>query len=96
MNRSDEQLADSYAKSYKEPVSTLTHSTRYVAEHFLQWREAQRNKVAVQRKRSNSYGASKKEIASSMFSTGHSVSEVAVALGITYANAHYYKRSLGC
>jgi len=89
MNRSDEQLADSYAKSYKEPVSTLTHSTRYVAEHFLQWREAQR-------KRSNSYGASKKEIASSMFSTGHSVSEVAVALGITYANAHYYKRSLGC
>jgi DNA-binding CsgD family transcriptional regulator len=89
MERSDDQLADSYAKSFKEPVSTLTHSTAYVAKHFLQWREKQQAK-------SNSYGASKKEIAKDLFGTGYSVSQVAKELGITYANAHYYKRSLAC
>ena len=56
MERTEEQMADSYAKSYKEPVSTLTHSTRYVAEHFLKWRADKQSK-------SNSYGASKKEMA---------------------------------
>ena len=89
MERTEEQMADSYAKSYREPVSTLTHSTRYVAEHFLKWRADKQSK-------SNSYGASKKEMAKSLFSTGSSVSNVAKELGITYANAHYYKRSLGC
>jgi len=29
-------------KSIKVPVSTETHTTREVAEHFLKWREAQK------------------------------------------------------
>ena len=84
-----DKAAVSFAENYHEPVYTLTHYTRYVAEHFLKWR-------ADKQKKSNSFGASKKELAHSLLSTGSSVSAVAKELGITYANAHYYKRSLNC
>ena len=30
-------------KTKRSPVSTLAHSTREVAIHFLAWREAQKN-----------------------------------------------------
>lgn len=31
----------------KSPVSTLTHTTREVAEHFLKWREQQKKKSLI-------------------------------------------------
>ena len=31
----------------KKPVSTLTHSSREVALHFLEWREAQQNNSLI-------------------------------------------------
>ena len=34
-------------KNKKSPVSTLTHTTREVAVHFLAWREAQKNKSMI-------------------------------------------------
>ena len=39
-----DKAAMQYARTHREPVSTLTHSTAYVAKHFLQWRE---NKMKV-------------------------------------------------
>jgi hypothetical protein len=34
-------------RSKKKPVSTLTHTTREVAIHFLAWREALKNKSMI-------------------------------------------------
>lgn len=31
----------------RQPVSTLTHSSREVALHFLEWREAQQNNSLI-------------------------------------------------
>lgn len=84
-------------------VSTETHSVRQVAEDFLRWRAA-RNKTiarkqAVKAKKvasKNTRGRPTSDIrdrAFEMFEGGVSVREVAGALDITYANAHYYKRA---
>jgi hypothetical protein len=34
-------------KTKRNPVSTLTHTAKEVAIHFLAWREAQKNKSMI-------------------------------------------------
>lgn len=34
-------------KTNRRPVSTETHSTRFVAEHFLKWREQQKKNSKI-------------------------------------------------
>tara|TARA_B110000211_G_C14043871_1_gene538024 strand:+ start:1104 stop:1238 length:135 start_codon:yes stop_codon:yes gene_type:complete len=34
-------------KTKRSPVSTLTHTTKEVAIHFLAWREAQKNQSMI-------------------------------------------------
>jgi len=34
-------------KATRKPVSTETHSTRFVAEHFLKWRELQKKNSKI-------------------------------------------------
>ena len=41
--RSVQHLQNAKTIEKRQPVSTLTHSTREVAEHFLEWREQQKD-----------------------------------------------------
>ena len=93
----DHRAAEQFAFANAEPVSTLTHSTREVAEHFLLWRERQKNikpqvkSIKVRAKKSN---GGLREAAFNMFANGSTPKQVSVELNITYANAHYYKRAM--
>jgi len=93
----DHRAAEQYAFANAMPVSTLTHTSREVAEHFLLWRERQKNikpvtkSIKVRAKKSN---GGLREAAFNMFAQGSSPKQVSVELGITYANAHYYKRAM--
>lgn len=40
--RKNQSLGLVNKKNINVPVSTVTHTTREVAEHFLKWREAQK------------------------------------------------------
>ena len=95
-----DKAATQYARMRQEPVSTLTHSTAYVAKHFLQWREKQKVKPtqrvipgakAAMKKKTN---GGLKGAAFALYSTGYSAKQVSTELNITYANAHYYKRAM--
>ena len=98
----DHKAAEQFAIANSKPVmvSTLTHSTREVAEHFLQWRENQKKEqelraviadIVKPKKKSN---GGLREAAFSMFANGSTPKQVSVELNITYANAHYYKRAM--
>ena len=96
-HKAAEQFA--FANTRPEPVSTLTHSTREVAEHFLQWRENLNKEkelrvVLSQIKTKKKSNGGLREAAFSMFANGSTPKQVSVELGITYANAHYYKRAM--
>jgi hypothetical protein len=95
-----DKAAMQYARTHREPVSTLTHSTAYVAKHFLQWREKQKVKPtqrvipgakAAMAKKTN---GGLKGAAFALYSNGYSAKQVSTELNITYANAHYYKRAM--
>ena len=90
----DHRAAEQFAFANAEPVSTLTHSTREVAEHFLLWRERQKNNKVVKVKTSKKSNGGLREAAFNMFANGSTPKQVSVELGITYANAHYYKRAM--
>ena len=106
-HKAAEQFA--FANTKPEPVSTLTHSTREVAEHFLQWRENQNKKnesiiedsdkelravlADIVKPKKKSNGGLR-EAAFSMYANGSTPKQVSVELNITYANAHYYKRAM--
>jgi hypothetical protein len=99
----DSKAAEQFAFANAEMVSTLTHTTREVAEHFLEWRKnlKKTNELKgllvdittkkVNKKKSN---GGLREAAFSMFANGSTPKQVSVELGITYANAHYYKRAM--
>ena len=104
-----DKAASSYARMRQEPVSTLTHSTAYVAKHFLQWREKQKvkptqrvipgAKAAMAKKTADKTGTyfanvGLKGAAFALYSNGYSAKQVSTELNITYANAHYYKRAM--
>lgn len=90
----DHAAAERYAVANSGPVSTLTHSTAFVARHFLEWRERQKLKKVVNRiqVKSKSNGGLR-EAAFAMFAKGSTPKQVSVELEITYANAHYYSRA---
>lgn len=93
----DHAAAERYAAANNEPVSTLTHSTAFVARHFLEWREKQRlgevvKRISKERSPKKSNGGLR-EAAFSMFAQGSTPKQVSVELEITYANAHYYSRA---
>lgn len=95
--RQMERAAAQYAVANSEPVSTLTHSTAYVAQHFIEWRAKQKPRVANSSKGTTkraSKPAGLRAKAFAAFAAGVlSVKEVSALLSITYANAHYYKRA---
>ncbi len=93
----DHKAAEQFAQANTDPVSTLTHSTAFVARHFLQWREDQKLRETVKRiskerspKKTN---GGLREAALAMYANGLSPKEVSTELEITYANAHYYSRA---
>jgi len=93
---SDAKAAEQYAVRASGGVSTLTHSTAFVARHFLQWREKQRlgevvKRISKERSPKKSNGGLR-EAALQCYMNGMSPKEVSVELDITYANAHYYSR----
>ena len=89
-----DRAATAYASAHMEPVSTLTHSTAYVAKHFLQWREKQKVKPAPKVRVANKTNGGLKGAAFALYSDGYSAKQVSTELNITYANAHYYKRAM--
>ena len=100
--RQAEKAAEQYAFANSAMVSTETHSTAFVARHFLAWREKQKQtlptrrvikgaKAAMAKKKSN---GGLRQAAFNMFAGGSTPKQVSVELGITYANAHYYKRAM--
>jgi|MEHZ01.5.fsa_nt_MEHZ011361455.1_2 hypothetical protein len=105
--RQMEAAAAQYAVANSEPVSTLTHSTAYVAQHFIEWRAKQKPRVEINHDMmahlaNSSKGTTKRASkpaglrakAFAAFADGVlSVKEVSALLSITYANAHYYKRA---
>jgi len=97
--RQMERAAAQYAVANSEPVSTLTHSTAYVAQHFIEWRAKQKPRahLAISSKGTTkraSKPAGLRAKAFAAFAAGVlSVKEVSALLSITYANAHYYKRA---
>ena len=92
----DHAAAEKYATANSDPVSTLTHSTAFVARHFLQWRENQKTRETVKRiskKRSPKSNGGLREAAFNMFANGSTPKQVSTELEITYANSHYYSRA---
>ena len=89
-----DKAALQYARAHREPVSTLTHSTAYVAKHFLQWREKQKVKPTPKVRVANKTNGGLKGAAYALYSNGYSAKQVSTELNITYANAHYYKRAM--
>ena len=92
----DHKAAERFAAANTDPVSTLTHSTAFVARHFLQWREDQKTRETVKRiskERSPKSNGGLRGAAFDMFARGLTVKEVSTELEITYANAHYYSRA---
>lgn len=95
----DHAAAEKYATANSDPVSTLTHSTAFVARHFLQWRENQKKEqdlravladIVKPKKKSN---GGLREAAFNMFANGSTPKQVSTELEITYANSHYYSRA---
>ena len=89
--RQMEAAAAQYAVANSEPVSTLTHSTAYVAQHFIEWRAKQKPRVEINHDMMA-------HLANSSKGTTKRASKPAglrakALLSITYANAHYYKRA---
>jgi hypothetical protein len=92
----DHRAAERFAQANTGGVSTLTHSTAFVARHFLQWREDQKTRETVKRiskERSPKSNGGLRGAAFDMFARGLTVKEVSTELEITYANAHYYSRA---
>lgn len=103
----DHRAAEQFAQANTGGVSTLTHSTAFVARHFLQWREKQMTKVNMldriaqtretvkrnSKERSPKSNGGLREAAFAMYANGLSPKEVSTELEITYANAHYYSRA---
>ena len=92
----DHAAAEKYATANSDPVSTLTHSTAFVARHFLQWRENQKTRETVKRiskKRNPKSNGGLREAAFNMFANGSTPKQVSTELEITYANSHYYSRA---
>ena len=92
----DHRAAERFAQANTGGVSTLTHSTAFVARHFLQWREDQKTRETVKRiskERSPKSNGGLRAAALAMYANGLSPKEVSTELEITYANAHYYSRA---
>ncbi|MDA9002858.1 hypothetical protein N9J19_00650 [bacterium] len=100
----DHKAAERFAQANTGGVSTLTHSTAFVAKHFLEWRARQKPRVEINHDMmahlaNSSKGTTKKNngglrgAAFNMFTAGSSVKQVSTELNITYANAHYYSRA---
>jgi len=77
-------------------VSTITHSPKQVAKHFIKWR-AKQNGVAVM-STPKEKPVTKRKLRDEVlyaYSNGMTVAEAARSFSITYANAHYYYRVYG-
>ena len=90
----DHRAAERFAQANTGGVSTLTHSTAFVAKHFLEWRARQKLLAdIVKPKAAKKNNGGLKGAAFNMFTAGSSVKQVSTELNITYANAHYYSRA---
>ena len=90
----DHRAAEQFAQANTDPVSTLTHSTAFVARHFLEWRARQKLLAdIVKPKAAKKTNGGLREAALAMYANGLSPKEVSTELEITYANAHYYSRA---
>ena len=75
-------------------VSTITHTPKQVARHFIKWRNTKHPKpqqVSV-RKRVAAVGNDLRSQAFSLFDQGMTAAAVAKQFMITYGNSHYYYR----
>jgi hypothetical protein len=90
----DSRAAEAFAMANTDMVSTLTHSTAFVAKHFLEWRARQKLLAdIVKPKAAKKNNGGLRGAAFNMFTAGSSVKQVSTELNITYANAHYYSRA---
>jgi hypothetical protein len=77
-------------------VSTITHSPKQVAKHFIKWRAKQgRSQVKVNKVKSQTTKRKLRDEVLYAYSNGMTVAEAARSFSITYANAHYYYRVYG-
>jgi len=73
-------------------VSTITHTPKQVARHFIKWRNAKQPSKVTVRERVAPVGNDLRSQAFSLFDQGLTAAAVAKQFMITYGNSHYYYR----
>jgi hypothetical protein len=73
-------------------VSTITHTPKQVARHFVKWRKKNQPQQVSVRQRVAAVGNDLRSQAFSLFDQGCTAAQVAKQFMITYGNSHYYYR----
>jgi hypothetical protein len=73
-------------------VSTITHTPKQVARHFIKWRAKNKPQQVSVRQRVAAVGNDLRSQAFSLFDQGMTAAAVAKQFMITYGNSHYYYR----
>jgi len=73
-------------------VSTITHTPKQVARHFIKWRNNKKPQQVSVRQRVAAVGNDLRSQAFSLFDQGLTAAQVAKQFMITYGNSHYYYR----
>lgn len=83
-------------------VSTLTHSPKQVAKHFIKWRASHGGSDVAKvvelkpKQEVKAKAPSKSNLRAAVFAeleAGTALKAICAKFDITYANAHYYKRA---